>query len=243
MKKILILAVAFAMVFCFAACGSSESAEPAETEVAETEESAEPEGVIAGGWEILAEPAAAELPKDVQAAYDNFMKNYDDELIPMAYYGNQVTEEMNYGLLCKSKSDNELQTVVMQQQPNGNVDGAIVNTFNIADYTEGEGAEATEPLDGGWNVAEDYTTTELPEAAQNAFDKAAEQFVGNDLVPMAYLGKQIVAGTNYALLCHSTLVTAEPVSSIQVVVIYEDLEGNCEITNINTLDLASFAEE
>ena len=60
---------------------------------------------------------------------------------------------------------------------------------------------------------------------------------------MAYLGSQVVAGTNYALFCHSTLVTAEPLSSIQVVTIYEDLEGNCSINNICTLDLATFAEE
>lgn len=235
MKKILVMAVAFAMVFCFAACGSSESVD--------TEETTEAEAVV-GGWTIPDDPATAELPDDVQKAMDNFAENYGDDLIPMAYYGNQVTEGMNYGLLCKSKADNVLQTVILQQLSNGNVDGAIINTFNTGDYTQGDGADpSAESLDGGWNVAEDYTTTKLPDEVQNAFDQATEEFVGNDLVPMAYLGSQVVAGTNYALLCHSTLVTAEPVSSIQVVTIYEDLDGNCSITNINTLDLASFAEE
>lgn len=233
MKKILILTVALLMTFCFAACGSSEPAE--------TEEAAETDNIV-GGWAIPEDPAAAELPEDVQAAFDNFTANYDDELIPMAYYGNQVVAGMNYGLLCKSRNDNELQTVVLQQLPNGDVDGAVVNTFNIADYTEGEGAEVSEPVDGGWNAAEDYTKAEIPEEAQNAFAKATEDFVGNDLVPMAYLGSQVVAGTNYAFLCHSTLVTAQPVSSIQVVIVYEDLEGNCTINNICTLDLAVFAE-
>ena len=238
MKKLLAAIVTFAMIFCFAACGSSESAEPAEPEeTAGTE-------TVAGGWTIAEDPAAAELPDDVQKAMDNFAENYGDDLIPMAYYGNQVVKGMNYGLLCKSKGDNELQTVVLEQEPNGNVDGAIINTFKIDEYTQGDGADpSAEPVDGGWNVAEDYTTTELPDEVQNAFDKATEEFVGNDLVPMAYLGSQVVAGTNYALLCHSTLVTAEPVSSIQVVIIYEDLDGNCSIANINTLDLASFSEE
>lgn len=238
MKKLLIAMVTIAMVFCFAACGSSETSEPADTE-----ETTEAEAIV-GGWAIPEDPAAAELPEDVQKAMDNFAENYGDDLIPMAYYGNQVTEEMNYGLLCKSKSDNELQTVILQQRSNGNVDGADINTFNIGDYTQGDGADpAAEPMAGGWNVAEDYTTTELPEEVQNAFDKAIAEFDGNDLVPMAYLGSQVVAGTNYALLCHSTLVTADPVSSIQVVTIYEDLDGNCSITNVYTLDLASFAEE
>ena len=235
MKKILVIAVAFVMAFCFAACGSSESVD--------TEETTEAEAVV-GGWTIPDNPAAATLPGDVQKAMDSFAENYGDDLIPMAYYGNQVTEGMNYGLLCKSKADNVLQTVILQQRSNGNVDEAIINTFNTGDYTQGDGADpSAEPLDGGWNVAEDYTTTELPDDVQNAFDQATEEFVGNDLVPMAYLGSQLVAGTNYALLCHSTLVTAKPVSSIQVVTIYEDLDGNCSITNINTLNLASFAEE
>ena len=240
MKKLLILAVAFAMVFCYAACGSSETADT--EEATEAEETTEAEEIV-GGWDITEDPAVAELPDDVQKAFENFQGNYGDDLIPMAYYGNQVTEEMNYGLLCKSKSDNNLQTVILQQRSNGNVDGAIINTFDLGKYTQGEGAEAIEPLDGGWNIAEDYTTAEIPEEVKSAFEKAIEGFTGNDLVPMAYLGSQLVAGTNYALLCHSTSVTAEPLSSIQVVTIYEDLDGNCSINNIYTLDLASFAEE
>ena len=237
-KKILAVVFALTMVFCFTACGSSS--EPAEEQ--ETTEATEAE-VMTGGWEVAAEPEAAELPDEVQAAFAKFEENYGDDLIPMAYYGNQVVDGMNYGLLCKSKADNELQTVVLHENTEGNVDDAIINTFNIADYTEGEGADVTgEAVDGGWQVAEDYTTAPIPKESFEAYDAATQQFVGNDLHPMAYLGSQVVAGTNYAFLCHSTLVTADPVSSIQVVTVYEDLEGNCEILNICTLDLASFAE-
>ena len=236
-KKILAVAFAMMMVFCFAACGSSESAEePDVTEATEVE-------AMSGGWEVVSEPAEAQLPDEVQTAFENFEGNYGDDLIPMAYYGYQVTEGMNYGLLCKSKKDNGLQTLVMHENTDGNVDDAIINTFSISDYTQSEGADVTaEAVDGGWQVAEDYTTAEIPKEAFEAFDAATQEFVGNDLHPMAYLGSQVVAGTNYAFLCHSTLVTADPVSSIQVVTVYEDLQGNAEITNICTLDLASFAE-
>ena len=84
------------------------------------------------------------------------------------------------------------------------------------------------------------TVAEIPEDAQNAFNKAVEGFTGNDLTPMALLGTQVVAGTNYAFLCHSTLVTAEPVESIQVVIVYEDLEGNAEITGISNVDVSRY---
>ena len=239
MKKILAAVFALTMVFCFTACGSSEQAESQEPEVTQEQEA----GDVVGGWEIVAEPAAAELPDEVNAAFENFKGNYGDDLIPMAYYGSQVVDGVNYGLLCKSKADNELQTVILHQNKNGNVDDAIINTFNIGDYTQGEGAEATaEPVAGGWQVAEDYTTAEIPKEAFEAYDAATAQLDGNELHPMAYLGSQLVAGTNYALLCHSTTVTAQPVSSIQVVTVYEDLDGNAQVSNICTLDLASFAE-
>ena len=208
MKKILAAVFALTMVFCFTACGSSEQAESQEPEVTQEQEA----GDVVGGWEIVAEPAAAELPDEVNAAFENFKGNYGDDLIPMAYYGSQV-------------------------------DDAIINTFNIGDYTQGEGAEAAaEPVAGGWQVAEDYTTAEIPKEAFEAYDAATAQLDGNELHPMAYLGSQLVAGTNYALLCHSTTVTAQPVSSIQVVTVYEDLDGNAQVSNICTLDLASFAE-
>ena len=44
MKKLLILAVAFAMVFCFAACGSSETADT--EEATEAEETTEAEEIV-----------------------------------------------------------------------------------------------------------------------------------------------------------------------------------------------------
>lgn len=237
MKKILAVVFALMMAFCFAACGSSEPAESEEaTEATEAES-------IDGGWEIPENPAAAELPNDVQATFDKFESEYDDELIPMAYYGYQEGKVTNYGLLCKSKGDNELQTVIIAKNSDMDTFDAVINTFNVADYTEGEGADiSTEVGEDGWVVAEDYTTAEIPKEAFEAYDAATAQFVGNDLHPMAYLGSQVVEGTNYAFLCHSSLVTAEPVTSIQVVTVYEDLEGNCEILNIYTLDLESFDE-
>ena len=95
---------------------------------------------------------------------------------------------------------------------------------------------------GGWSVPADYTKIALPEEVKAAFDKGAEQFFGNELEPMAYLGKQTAEGTNYAVLCHSLLTTAEAVESIQVVMIYQDTDGNAYITSANTVDPVSFVK-
>ena len=104
-------------------------------------------------------------------------------------------------------------------------------------------AEIPAELLGGWTVPADYTKIALPEEVKAAFDKGAEQFFGNELVPMAYLGRQTAEGTNYAVLCHSLLTTAEAVESIQVVMIYQDNDGNAYITSANTVDPVSFVKE
>ena len=104
-------------------------------------------------------------------------------------------------------------------------------------------AEIPAELLGGWTVPADYTKIALPEEVKAAFDKGAEQFFGNELVPMAYLGRQTAEGTNYAVLCHSLLTTAEAVESIQVVMIYQDTDGNAYITSATTVDPVSFVKE
>ena len=99
-------------------------------------------------------------------------------------------------------------------------------------------ALAEAPLDGGWSVAESAAVTDEYRAV---FDKALEQLVGVDYEPIAYLGSQVVAGTNHCFLCRSTVVVPGAEPSLSLVYIYEDLEGNAEITNIAGLDIAALS--
>jgi hypothetical protein len=119
---------------------------------------------------------------------------------------------------------------------------AAENKTPVAAEPAEPGEEIPAELLGGWSIPADYTKTALPEDVQAAFEKGAEQFFGNELVPMACLGKQTAEGTNYAVLCHSLLTTAEAVESVQVVTIYKDIDGNAYITSANTVDPASFVK-
>ncbi len=87
-------------------------------------------------------------------------------------------------------------------------------------------------LSGGWSVAEDNTVTEGRKAV---FDKAFEELVGVNYVPVAYLGSQVVAGTNHCFLTQATVVYPDAVPMFTLVYIYEDLSGNAEIMNIEDL--------
>ena len=61
-------------------------------------------------------------------------------------------------------------------------------------------------------------------------------------MPVAYLGSQVVAGTNHAFLCQA--VTAYPGSletapAYAMVYLYEDLSGNVSILSIGDFDIGS----
>ena len=58
-------------------------------------------------------------------------------------------------------------------------------------------------LMGGWAAAEDPAITDEVRAL---FDKAMEGLVGVNYVPVAYLGSQVVAGTNHAMLVRPSTV-------------------------------------
>ena len=92
-----------------------------------------------------------------------------------------------------------------------------------------------EPLSGGWTPAEDYD--DITEARRAVFDKGMATLLGVDYAPIAYLGSQVVAGTNHAFLVKGTLVVPSRPVSYALVYLYEDLQGNVTILTIADLPI------
>lgn len=100
-------------------------------------------------------------------------------------------------------------------------------------------AAAERPLAGGWTPSADPAVTEELKAL---FDKGTETLTGAGYIPVAFLGTQVVAGTNYAFLCRA--VTAYPGAletepAYAMVYLYQDLSGNVSILSIADLDIGS----
>ena len=100
-------------------------------------------------------------------------------------------------------------------------------------------AAAEKPLSGGWTPSADPTVTEELKAL---FDQGTETLTGAGYLPVAYLGSQVVAGTNHAFLCQA--VTAYPGSletapAYAMVYLYQDLSGNVSILSIADFDVGS----
>lgn len=242
-KKICATFLALTVIFAFSACGSSQQS----SEEAKPEESGNKEPVT-GGWELHDNEANA-LPEDVQAAFDKAKESYTGpELKPVAYVARQVVAGMNHMILCETAGTEETpaasyQMVMIYADLEGNAEIRQVKEFDLTAYVEGGSTELNaEKLSGGWETAEDRSSVVIPQDAKDVFDKAVKNLEGTELEPVALLGTQVVAGTNYAFLCFSTLQKDETINGIQVVKVYEDLDGNAEVTNICTVDPADFNE-
>ena len=86
-----------------------------------------------------------------------------------------------------------------------------------------EPAETSEPLAGGWAAAEDGTITdEIAEMVAKATEGLEATYE-----PKKLLETQVVAGTNYRILCDKIVEGAEPEEV--TLTIYKDLEGNVQI--------------
>lgn len=99
---------------------------------------------------------------------------------------------------------------------------------------------SAEQLMGGWEIPA-AEANPLTEEAQAAFDKAMEKLVGADYTPVALLATQLVAGTNYCILCQTTPVVPNAKLHWTLVYIYADLQGNAEIMNVYDLDITLYA--
>lgn len=108
----------------------------------------------------------------------------------------------------------------------------LTAAFALAD------ALAEAPVAGGWSVA---ASAEITEEKQALFEKAMAELLGVNYEPVAYLGSQVVAGLNHCFLCRATVVYPNAAPSLVLVYIYENLEGNAQMTNIVNLDIAAMA--
>lgn len=224
-------------VALLAGCGSK---------VPEVDEPEEPAvGPIAGGWTVSTEPVSPVIPEEAQEAFDAAVAGLTGaKHEPVAYLGSQVVAGVNHAFLCRvtpvtPQAEAKLCVVKVYRDLEGNA--SITDTLDIAiaDYVHaGETSFAPGDLVGGWTLDPDTESAALPTDVQTAFDKAMADFSGVGYHPLAYLGSQVVAGSNYAVLCNAVTVTAQPQSALAVVVIYADLQGGAQITSISGFDFA-----
>ena len=100
-------------------------------------------------------------------------------------------------------------------------------------------AFAEEPLLGVWYANVDHPT-EIPQDVLDAFNAATENMTGCVYKPIALLGTQIVAGTNYCFLCETTVVVPDAQPGYALVYVFDGLEGEHELLRVQEIEFSAF---
>lgn len=248
MKKIAFLMALMLLAACLTACAKKNvtvveapEEEPARGAIEAPEDVAEPAPAIAGGW-ALYDGMEESLSAEEREPLDKALEGYAGLSVrPIALLGTQVVAGLNYLYLCETapvvpNAEKSLSAVTVYRDLEGNATVTNVAAFDIGDWSGREDAGASgEQLAGGWTVNADIPVKELAGEAGEAFQKALETYDAVKYEAVELLGTQVVAGTNYAVLCKDLLAGDAP--GLCVVTVYRDLEGNASVYTEIAVDL------
>ena len=196
-----------------------------------------------GGWKINDELPLTTIPKDAVDAFNAAAEKYTDMVLkPVDLLGTQVVSGTNYMFLCKGTKDSKssYNVVIVYKDLKNKSEITKVSEFKLEDYVSKDIESKQEELFGGWTIFTDVGESRLNEEEQEIFDAVKEKLLGVNYKPVANLGTQLVAGTNYAFLVVGQTVTEKPVSTVSIFTIYVNLKGEKELTSIANINLADF---
>lgn len=83
---------------------------------------------------------------------------------------------------------------------------------------------------GSWTI--NVVTGGMPEKVATACGKLSEQLIGAEYAPIAYLGSQVVNGTNHSVLMEQTILSGKDVKNV-VLVIFNEKPNDIDLTLVN----------
>ena len=197
----------------------------------------ETESEITGGWEASESP---EITSERQAIFNKALDGFVGVgYEPIAYLGSQIVAGTSHAFFCKAqvvypKAQPYFAIVFIYEDLEGNVE--IQDIASMTAYGElDENAGSAERLAGGWSVAD------AQDDGMAAFEKATEELVGVSYTPIRVLSSQVVAGMNYCVLCQAHVVAPDAKPYYTMAFVYEDLDGNAELTQFKDLDITMIA--
>ena len=158
---------------------------------------------------------------------------------PVAYLGSQVVAGTNHCFLCKSTviypgATNRYTLVYIYEKFDGTEEILKFEDVTLPGTADADGT----PIAGGWSYAEDPA---VEGKVSEVVGKATGKLLGAEYESVAYIGSQVVAGMNHAVLCRVTAVSPDAESGYALVYIYEDLNGGANVTCITDLDIAALS--
>ncbi len=180
-----------------------------------------------GGFQKAKTPTLTKTRKKIfKKAFKKFVGS---DVTPVAYLASQVVAGTNHLYLCRIKA------VV----PNAKEYFCIVSIYedlsgkvSINEIVDTDVETNINDLPGGWFQS---SSPKVSKSIKKAFNKALNNLVGVSYTPLAVLSEQVVAGTNYCILCESQVVYPGAPVNYSLVYLYKGLDGSAEITDIVNL--------
>lgn len=184
---------------------------------------------LLGGWKTS---DSIEVTSELKTVFDSAAEDMDD-LTPVAYLGSQMVSGVNHVFLCKWETDDgaKWSLVYIYEDLDGKCKLTKVDALDIAASSNASkveiGSSTSGNLMGGWSLAE---TNDIDSDLEKVINMAVEGEDGVSFEPAVVLSTQVVAGTNYAVLCKNT-VAENNISYWTVLYVYRDLDNKGEILN------------
>ena len=187
-------------------------------------------------WEV---PYINKVSVEDKKIFEDAVKKLDGYFYePVALLGTQVVSGTNYCFLCKPaiSANNAMNSLVLTYIYVDLQGNASFEKDERLVLPGTENADGSVPMSGGWSYAE---STEITSEVRDVLNKAMETLTGKAYEGIAYVGSQVVAGRNHAILCKTlpSVSGQNTPSSLVIVYVYEDLQGNCEITGTTDVEL------
>lgn len=242
-KRFLALFMASLLAFSFTACGSSSPKEEnSKTEKENKDSKNTPEETeedsLLGGYQIADSPVITDEIREI--CTKAFANTSGVGHSPVALVATQVVSGTNYCILFRSEPviPDPVESYVLgylYQDLDGNVEVLKFADSSINTDLSDSGSV------GGWTQPD---SPEVTDEVKDVLAKACEGMTGTSYTPIALVSTQIVAGTNYRILCEKTLTTPGTEKDCCIVTVYQDLDGNAEISDIaDFTDLSNIESE
>lgn len=232
-KRLAALLLAGSLAGTLLACGDAKR-----TTGAESRGTSEATALInekQGGWELNLDDPSLERHADARAAFEKLSKSLKDARYEgIALLGRQVVAGTNYAILCRvrpaaSSEGVRFELIYVYED----LEGAVQMTGKRI-LLEGGAIGAYMPNEG-------ERALERHAEAKAAFDMALTGLAGVSYEPVAYLGSQSVAGTNYLALFRSKAAAPGAESEFVLLTVFVDAEGRVELGEAEKIELGAGA--
>ncbi|MBR6165004.1 MAG: hypothetical protein IKQ45_03635 [Clostridia bacterium] len=201
-----------------------------------------------GGWKIN-KKVGTYLTKAETKVFEKAVEKLGGvAYTPVFTLAKQVVAGTNYAFFCKAvtataKASTSWKVVIVYQDLQGNAEVLAVNSFNYKNIKTRKNPYTAASVAGAWEYSKKTPSSKgLPSTAKKVFKKATKEYTGVGLTALALLGTQQVAGVNYKYLCSGVLSDAAGTVCLYEVTVYQDLKGDCVITDCNVINLKKYLQ-